>query len=174
MVKGYSLRAAAGWTTPVVGLLAVASSLALDASGQIGHTSGLDAELEGLAHAGGIDCLCDCGIDEDSFRANFHGLRCFGRDSKSGVHDHGDRRLFDDDHDLLEGEDALSRPDGRTQWHDRRAADVLQTHRENGVGVDVGKDDETVVDEYLCRFIRADGVGEEPLALGNDLQFHPV
>ena len=109
----------------------------------VGVAAGFDGGLEGAGHAAGIGGDGDGGIDEDGVSAQFHRFGGVAGSAEAGVHDDGDDGLFNDDADLLAGVQAAIGADGGPERHDGSDAHILQPARENGVGVDVGEDDES-------------------------------
>ena len=145
-----------------------------DATGEVGVSSGLNSLAEGSCHEDGVFGLGNGGVDENGVGAHFQGLGGFGRDAKAGVDDDGDAGLLDDDADFLGGVDALAGADGGAEGHDRCAANLLKLIGEDGVGVDVGEDDESVIDKLLGGLEGLGGIGKEIFRVRYDLQLDPV
>jgi hypothetical protein len=53
-------------------------------------------------------------------------------------------------------------------------AGVTKTHRHDGIVGGVAEDAEAVFDEFLKRFERADGIGQQGLLVTEHLEFHPL
>ena len=89
------------------------------------------------------------------------------------IHHNRDGRLPDDDFDLCAGLEAPVAADGRTQGHDGGCADILQATSQDGVGIDIGEHGEAFLHEDLRGGKGFDGIGQEVVGVGVDLQFDP-
>ena len=81
--------------------------------------------------------------------------------AEAGVDDDRHGRLFDDDFDLRARFDAAVAADRRTERHHGRGAHILQTLRQNRVGIDVWQHGEAFLHEDLRRGERFNRVGQE-------------
>ncbi len=63
--------------------------------------------------------------------------------------------------------------DGRAEGHDGGAADFLQAFGEDGVGINVGQDGKTFLNENFRGFEGFNGVGEQVAGVGMYFQFDP-
>ena len=95
------------------------------------------------------------------------------RRADASVHNDWDGGLLDNDLDLGPGLEASVAADGRTERHHGRGADILQAAGENRVGVDVGKNNEALLHEDFGGGEGFDGIGQEVVGVGVDLEFHP-
>ncbi len=139
-----------------------------------GGAAGFDGGGEGAGHADRVGCDRDGGVYENGVGSHFHGGGGVGGLSDAGVDDHGNTRLLDDDFELGTGVEAAVAADGRAEWHDGGDADILEALSENGVGVDVGEDDEIFFDEDFGGFEGFNRVGEEVIRVGVDFEFYPI
>ena len=94
--------------------------------------------------------------------------------SNAGIHDDWHGGLLDNDADLVAGGDAAVRANRGTQRHHSRRADFLQALGEHRIGIDVGKDGETLLNQSLGSLQGFDGVGQEIGGIGVDLELHPL
>ena len=95
-------------------------------------------------------------------------------DAEAGVDDDGDDGLLDDDADLVAGDEAAVRADGRAERHDGGGADFLEAFGEDGIGVDVREDGESFFDKDFSGLECFDGIGKEVGGIRVDFEFHPL
>lgn len=139
----------------------------------MGKTSGLDGEFECAPHGHGIRHGGNGGVDEDGIRAELHGLGGVRGGAKAGVNNDGDGGLLDDDADEITGAQSQIAPDGRPEGHDGGGTGALKVPGENGIGVNVGKDDEAVADKLFAGAKGFDGIRHEPLRVGMNFELEP-
>ena len=96
-----------------------------------------------------------------------------GRSAQPGVHHDRDGRLLDDDLDRVAGSHALVRTDPGSERHHGRAPHLLQPFGQDGVGVDVRENGETLLDKGFSRPKGLHRVGQQVARLRGDLQLYP-
>ena len=134
----------------------------------------LDGPAKGLRHPDGITGHGDGGVDQHGIGTELDRLGGMTRRADSCINDDGDGGLFDDDRDLGAGLEAAIAPDRRAEGHDGRRAGFLKPLGQHGVGIDVGKDGESLRGEDLGRLERLDRIGKKIAGIGMDLEFHPL
>ncbi len=137
------------------------------------EAAGLDGHAEGTSHGHGAGGDGDGGVDEDCVGAEFHGLGRVAWGSDAGVDDDRHDGLLDDNAELVAGLEALMGADGGAEGHDGGRADLLEASCEDGVGVDVGKDGESLADETFGGGEGFDGIWEEVARVRVDLELDP-
>ena len=93
--------------------------------------------------------------------------------AEAGIDDDGDAGLLDDDLDLRAGLDAAIAADGRAERHDGGGADILEALGQDGIGVDVGEDDEAFGGQDFGGLEGLDRVRQQVARIGVDFEFHP-
>ena len=81
---------------------------------------------------------------QEPHRRRFPSLLRRGLGHRARVNDDGHRGLFDDDLNLRARLDPAVTADWRTERHHRRGPNVLQSFRQHRVGIDVGKNRESL------------------------------
>lgn len=91
-----------------------------------------------------------------------------------GIDNDRDRRLLDDDANLVAGLETAVGADGRSQGHDRGGSGFLKSFGQNGIGIDIGEHHETFLHQLLGGLEGFDGIGKEVARIGMDLEFDPL